>query len=69
MSWTRDRRWPLLPSQAQVGRVGLTLLFVALMPVLLRPSLASDISYVYDDASRLRAVIDPASDTAIYAYL
>lgn len=31
-------------------------------------SLAADISYVYDDAGRLRAVIDPASDTAVYAY-
>lgn len=32
------------------------------------PGLAADISYVYDDAGRLRAVIDPASDTAVYAY-
>ena len=32
------------------------------------PSLAADISYVYDDAGRLRAVIDPASDTAVYGY-
>lgn len=32
------------------------------------PGLAADISYVYDDAGRLRAVIDPASDIAIYAY-
>lgn len=32
------------------------------------PSLAGPISYVYDDAGRLLAVIDPASDTAIYAY-
>jgi YD repeat-containing protein len=31
-------------------------------------STAADISYVYDDAGRLIAVIDPASDTAIYAY-
>lgn len=31
-------------------------------------STAADISYVYDDAGRLRAVIDSASDTAIYAY-
>ena len=29
---------------------------------------AADISYVYDDAGRLRAVIDPASDTAVYGY-
>ena len=32
------------------------------------PSLAADISYVYDDAGRLRAVIDPAMDTAVYGY-
>lgn len=32
------------------------------------PGLAAGISYVYDDAGRLRAVIDPASDTAVYAY-
>ena len=29
---------------------------------------AADISYVYDDAGRLRAVIDPATNTAVYAY-
>jgi YD repeat-containing protein len=40
------------------------LLFVGLAP----PPAAADISYVYDDAGRLRAVIDPATDTAIYAY-
>lgn len=41
---------------------------VALAVLLILPGLAADISYVYDDAGRLRAVIDPASDTAIYAY-
>jgi YD repeat-containing protein len=41
---------------------------VALVVLLILPGLAADISYVYDDAGRLRAVIDPASDTAIYAY-
>ncbi len=29
---------------------------------------AADISYVYDNLGRVRAVIDPASNTAIYAY-
>lgn len=43
-------------------------LVVALAVLLILPGLAADISYVYDDADRLRAVIDPASDTAIYAY-
>jgi YD repeat-containing protein len=31
-------------------------------------SSASDISYVYDNLGRVLAVIDPASDTAVYAY-
>ncbi len=41
---------------------------LALMAGALAPTVAADISYVYDDAGRLRAVIDPATDTAIYAY-
>ncbi len=41
---------------------------VALTAFLLPPGLAADISYVYDDAGRLPDVIDPANDTAIYAY-
>lgn len=32
------------------------------------PSRAGDISYVYDNLGRLLAVIDPASDTAVYQY-
>ena len=31
-------------------------------------SSAADISYVYDNLGRVIAVIDPASDTAVYAY-
>jgi YD repeat-containing protein len=30
--------------------------------------MAADISYVYDDLGRLKAAIDPASDTAVYSY-
>jgi|CXWL01.1.fsa_nt_gi YD repeat-containing protein len=45
---------------------------VALILVLsltgLLPSGASDISYVYDQLGRLMAVIDPATDTALYSY-
>ncbi len=48
--------------------VGSALWFFILLPILLLSSSAADISYVYDDAGRLRAVIDPASDTAIYGY-
>ncbi len=48
--------------------VGSALWFFILLPILLLSSSAADISYVYDDAGRLRAAIDPASDTAIYAY-
>lgn len=29
---------------------------------------AAEITYVYDDLSRLRAVVDPVSDTAVYNY-
>ena len=45
-----------------------TLLLAALLQALILSSSAADISYVYDQAGRLLAVIDPASDTAIYAY-
>ncbi len=50
-----------------ISRIGIltTACALAFMGV---ASPAADISYVYDDAGRLRAVIDPASDTAIYAY-
>jgi YD repeat-containing protein len=41
---------------------------VALTAFLPSLELAADISYVYDDAGRLPDVIDPAIDTAIYAY-
>ena len=43
-------------------------LAIALALLLVFPSLAADTSYVYDNASRPRAVIDPASDHAINAY-
>jgi YD repeat-containing protein len=46
--------------------VALTVSVLACLVIL--PGVAADISYVYDNAGRLRAVIDPASDTAIYAY-
>ncbi len=29
---------------------------------------AADISYIYDELGRLRAVVDPGSDTAVYNY-
>src|SRR6185312_12736332 len=61
-------RWLLLSRGPRVRMVGSALWFFILLPILLLSSSAADISYVYDDASRLRAVIDPASDTAIYAY-
>lgn len=40
----------------------------ALACLVILPGVAADISYVYDDADRLLAVIDPTSDTAIYSY-
>lgn len=50
---------------------GHTSVFSLAMPLtllLVSPSLAVDVSNVDDNASRLRAVIDHASDHAIYAY-
>ncbi len=43
-------------------------LILALSLTGLLPSGAGDISYVYDQVGRLMAVIDPATDTAIYSY-
>ncbi len=39
-----------------------------LLLVITAPSPAGDISYVYDNLGRVLAVIDPATDTAIYQY-
>ena len=44
---------------------------LALMGILLTgpaPVFATDISYVYDNLGRVLAVIDPATDTAVYVY-
>lgn len=49
------------------GLAGLTLT-TALILGPCTPSGAGDISYVYDPLGRLIAVIDPATDTAIYSY-
>lgn len=56
--------WQWTKCRARVGVAVLALVSIAIIP-----SVAADISYVYDDVGRLRAVIDPASDTAVYAYL
>jgi hypothetical protein len=50
--------------QSRGRRALLTAAAIVLAYLGVSPSLAADISYVYDDAGRLRAVIDPASDTA-----
>ena len=52
-----------LKHQVQVTATAFAFAFFVILP-----GIAADISYVYDDAGRLLAVIDPASDTAIYAY-
>ncbi len=49
------------------GRIGIITTVLALV-LFGAASPAADISYVYDDTGRLLAVIDPSSDTAIYAY-
>lgn len=58
------RVWLSLKRGIQVATAAL---LFALMGII--SSVAADISYVYDDAGRLRAVIDPATNTAVYAYL
>ncbi|MCC6140171.1 MAG: RHS repeat protein [Nitrospira sp.] len=49
------------------GLAGLTLISALILePCAQSP--AGDISYIYDNLGRLMAVIDPATDTAIYSY-
>ena len=60
-----NRRWEW---QSRGRSALLTTAAIVLACLGIFPGLAADISYVYDDAGRLRAVIDPASDTAVYAY-
>lgn len=54
--------------QRLTRRALVTITACALAFLIILPGVAADISYVYDDAGRLRAVIDPASDTVVYAY-
>ncbi|WHZ29952.1 MAG: hypothetical protein OJF51_004754 [Nitrospira sp.] len=56
-------KWQSLKRRAPVATTAWALAFL-----LIFPAVAADISYVYDDAGRLIAVIDPVSDTAIYGY-
>ncbi|OQW36993.1 MAG: hypothetical protein A4E19_14765 [Nitrospira sp. SG-bin1] len=56
-------RWLVLKRRAWITAASCALACLTILP-----GVAADISYVYDDAGRLRAVIDPASDTAVYAY-
>jgi YD repeat-containing protein len=55
--------WLSLKRQTQVATVALIFALIGVIS-----STAADISYVYDDAGRLRAVIDPATNTAVSAY-
>ncbi|MDI3462975.1 MAG: hypothetical protein OJF50_001796 [Nitrospira sp.] len=57
------RMWLSLKRQTQVATVALIFALIGVIS-----STAADISYVYDDAGRLRAVIDPATNTAVSAY-
>lgn len=61
MNLFRRCRWTIWPARAVLA----TLVLACIGSI---SSAAADINYVYDDAGRLRAVIDPASDMAIYAY-
>ncbi len=57
------RMWLSLKRRTQGATVALIFALIGIIS-----SAAADISYVYDDAGRLMAVIDPVTDTAIYAY-
>ena len=63
MHATLWREWQSLKRRTLVA---ITAFVLACLVIL--PGIAADISHGYDDAGRLRAVIDPASDTAVYAY-
>lgn len=58
--------WHMWLSRKRRAQVATAAFVLACLTIL--PGVAADISYVYDDGGRLRAVIDPASDTAVYAY-
>lgn len=61
MNVTSPRSW-----WWSVGLVLIVLGVVALVFLLVFPGLTAETNYVYDDAGRLRTVIDSASDRAIY---
>lgn len=54
----------VMPAPSRLHRVLSPLLGVLLAAV----ALAGELSYVYDGLGRLTAVIDPATDTALYHY-
>lgn len=59
----------LVPLSAWMGKIRTALLLFLASLVLTMPSLAqAEVCYLYDELSRLRAVIDTTSETAIYSY-
>ena len=63
MTAITNSRWQRVRLSVRTGALILALSLTGLLP-----SGAGDISYVYDQLGRLMAVIDPATDTAIYSY-
>ena len=63
MTAITNSRWQRVRSTVRTVALILALSLTGFLP-----SGAGDISYVYDQLGRLMAVIDPATDTAIYSY-
>ncbi len=57
------RGWEWVHRSVRVATVGSAIVLAGIVP-----GTAGDISYVYDSLGRLIAVIDPATDTAVYSY-
>lgn len=51
-----------------LGRLALSLFMVLTVLAVTRDAPAADLTYIYDELGRLRAVVDPVAGTAIYAY-
>jgi len=60
--WRKTHNSSVRPA-AVLGLIAVAILFVPALPVVAAP-----VSYIYDDLGRLIAVIDEASETAIYEY-
>ncbi|MDP1769937.1 MAG: IPT/TIG domain-containing protein, partial [Nitrospirota bacterium] len=65
---SRVQDQPIVPRMGQCVRRWFASIGLVSMVLICGLSPAGDISYVYDNLGRLMAVIDPATDTAVYQY-